>query len=93
MWVMAARIVQALLAAKIPEGRCARGPSIRSENRVSTMACRRWVMSASATGASLSVRNLWWRQTGNSGSWSLRSLTRRTISRAVTSCGVPVKAV
>ena len=49
--MIAAQIAQALLAANRPEGRCARGPSIRSAKTVSMIACRRWVMSASATGA------------------------------------------
>ena len=59
LWVIAAQIAQALLAENWPEGRCASGPSIRSAKTVSMIACRRWVMSASATGASLLVRNGW----------------------------------
>ena len=46
LWVIAAQIAHALLAANRPEGRWARGPSIRSAKTVSMIACRRWVMSA-----------------------------------------------
>ena len=46
LWVIAAHSAQAAFAANRPEGRCARGPSIRSANTVSMIACRRWVMSA-----------------------------------------------
>lgn len=49
LWVIAAQIAQALLAEKRPEGMCASGPSIRSTNTVSMIACLRWVMSAQAT--------------------------------------------
>ena len=59
LWVIAAQIVQALFAANRPEGRWARGPSIRSANVVSMIACRRWVMSACAVGSRLLVRNGW----------------------------------
>ena len=50
---------QAEFAPKRPDGRCASGPSIRSANTVSMIACRRWVMSAAAVGSSLLVRNGW----------------------------------
>jgi len=50
LWVIAAQMAQAALAAKRPEGWCASGPSIRSANTVSMIACCRWVMSASAVG-------------------------------------------
>ena len=93
--MIAASTVQALLAQNDPEGMWARGPSIRSANSVSMIACRRWVMSASATGSVLLVKKGWYRQTGNISSSGpmLRSRTRRTTSRAVTSCGVPANAV
>ena len=39
------------------DGICARGPSIRSAKVVSTMACLRWVMSASVVGRSELVKN------------------------------------
>ena len=53
--------IQAALAPKRPEGRCARGPSIKSANTVSMMACWRWVMSACSTGRSVLVKNGWQR--------------------------------
>lgn len=56
-WVIAAHRVQALLAANRPDGRCANGPSIRSANTVSMMACRRWVMSAWLRRSRLLVKN------------------------------------
>jgi hypothetical protein len=46
LWEIAAHRIQAELAPKRPEGRCARGPSIRSANAVSMMACWRWVPSS-----------------------------------------------
>src|SRR3954451_6732693 len=49
LWLIAAQIVHALFAANRPEGRCARGPAIRSAKTVSMMASRRCL--ASATGA------------------------------------------
>ena len=57
LWAIAAHRIQAELAPKRPEGRCASGPSIRSANTVSMMTWRRWVMSASATGSVESVKN------------------------------------
>ena len=93
LWVIAAQIAQALFAANRPEGRCAIGPSIRSANTVSMMAWRRWVMSACGAGSTLSVKNGWWRHTGNSPSVLARSRTRRTISRAVCGCLVEANAV
>lgn len=51
----------------------ARGPSIRSEKTVSMMACWRWVMSASAVGRSVLVKNGWYRHTGNRASRKLLS--------------------
>jgi hypothetical protein len=56
---MAAQIAQALLAAKRPDGRWANGPSIRSANTVSMIACRRWVMSACVLDSALLVKNGW----------------------------------
>ena len=61
LWVIVAQIAHALLAANRPEGRWARGPSIRSAKVVSMIACRRWVMSASATGSVLLVKKGWYR--------------------------------
>ena len=57
LWAIAAHSAQAELAPKRPEGMWAKGPSIRSANTVSMMACLRWVMSASATGSVESVKN------------------------------------
>jgi hypothetical protein len=48
---MAAQASQAAFAGNDPEGRWARGPSMRSAYTVSMMACRRWVMSACAVGS------------------------------------------
>src|SRR3990170_4690838 len=55
VWVMAAQMAQALLAANRLEGRCASGPSIRSANTVSMTAWRRWVRSAATVGSVLLV--------------------------------------
>jgi hypothetical protein len=55
---MAAQIPHAVLAAKRSEGRCASGPSIRSANTVSMIACRRCVMSACAVGSVLLVKRV-----------------------------------
>ena len=46
LWAIAAHRIQAELAPKRPEGRWARGPSMRSAKTVSMMAWWRWVMSA-----------------------------------------------
>ena len=51
LWVIAASIAQAVFAAKTPEGMWASGPSIRSANTDSMIACWRCVMSASVTGS------------------------------------------
>ncbi len=48
--MIAARMVQAALAGNEPEGWWAQGPSMRSDQTVSQMACARWVMSASVDG-------------------------------------------
>ncbi|SKV17285.1 Uncharacterised protein [Mycobacteroides abscessus subsp. abscessus] len=56
------------------------------------MAWRRWVISAAATGSSVSVKNGWYRHTGNSASGKRASLTRRTISRAVRGWAVELNA-
>ena len=93
LWVIAAQIAPALLAANRLEGGWARGPSIRSANTVSMMACRRWRMSSAAVGSRLLVKNRRYRQTGNSSASLARSRTRRTISRAVTGCRVEASAV
>jgi hypothetical protein len=93
LWVIAGGIAQAAFAAKTPEGMGAGGPSIRSANTDSMIACRRWVMSASVTGSVLLVKNGWYRHTGNTSSGWLRSRTRRTMSRAVISYVVPANAV
>ena len=50
LWVIAARTVQAALAANKPEGWWAQGPSMRSDQTVSQMAWSRWVMSAWVDG-------------------------------------------
>jgi hypothetical protein len=50
-------MTHAEFAAKRPEGRWASGPSMRSENTVSTIAWPRWVMSASTVGSVLLVKN------------------------------------
>jgi hypothetical protein len=68
LWAIAAHKTQAALAPKQPDGICANGPSIRSANTVSMIACWRWVMSASAVGRSVLVKNGWYRQTGNNAS-------------------------
>ena len=57
LWEIAAHSTQAELAPKRPEGMWASGPSIRSANTVSMIACWRWVRSASATGRSVLVKN------------------------------------
>jgi hypothetical protein len=57
LWAIAVHGAQAELAPKCPDGRWARGPSIRSANTVSMMAWRRWVMSACAVGRVELVRN------------------------------------
>jgi len=57
LWAIAAHKTQAELAPKRPEGRWARGPSMRTANTVSMMAWWRWVMSACSTGASVLVKN------------------------------------
>ena len=54
---MPAHRIQAEFAPKRPEGMWASGPSIRSANTVSMIACLRWVMSASATGGSVLIKN------------------------------------
>src|SRR5690349_1517834 len=59
LWAIAAHSAQAELAPKCPDGRWARGPSIRSANTVSMIAWRRWTMSASAVGRSVLVKNGW----------------------------------
>lgn len=69
------------------------GPSMRSANTVSMMAWRRWVMSAASMGSSVSVKNGWYRHTGNNAPWWQASLTRRTINRAVTGLAGEPKAV
>ena len=53
--MIAAGIAQAAFAAKSPEGMWASGPSIRSANTDSMIACWRCVMSASVTGSVLLV--------------------------------------
>jgi hypothetical protein len=63
LWLIAAQIAQAELAANRAEGRWARGPSMRSANTVSMIAWRRWTRSACAVGSVLLVRNGWCRQT------------------------------
>ena len=52
-----AQASQAQFAANSPDGIWASGPSIRSAKVVSTMACLRWVMSASVVGRSELVKN------------------------------------
>ena len=64
LWAIAAHRIQAELAPNRPEGMWASGPSIRSANTVSMIACWRWVMSASAAGRSVLVKNGWYRQMG-----------------------------
>jgi hypothetical protein len=59
LWVKAAQIAHALFAGNRPDGKCARGPSMRSANTVSMIAWRRWVMSAAAVGSVLLVKNGW----------------------------------
>src|SRR3954454_7154287 len=93
LWVIAASTVQAALAGNQPEGWCAQGPSMRSDQTVSQTAWSRWVMSAWVTGSVLLVKKGWQRQTGNSGSWVLASSTRRTTSHPMISYGVSANAV
>jgi len=57
LWEIAAHSTQAELAPNRPDGMCASGPSIRSANTVSMIACWRWVMSACSMGSSVSVKN------------------------------------
>jgi hypothetical protein len=59
LWVIAASTAHAALAAKEPEGWWAQGPSMRSDQTVSQMACWRWVTSAWVTGSVLLVKNGW----------------------------------
>ena len=59
LWVIAAHQAHAWLAANDPEGRWASGPSMRSANTDSTIACWRWVMSAWGAGSVLLVKNGW----------------------------------
>ena len=49
LWAIAAHNAQALLAPNRPDGRWARGPSIRSAKVVSMIAWWRWVISAAST--------------------------------------------
>src|SRR5262249_45380940 len=59
LWQIAASRHQAALAGNQPDGWWAQGPSIRSDQTVSQMAWRRWVMSASVVGSLLVVKNGW----------------------------------
>ena len=59
LWAIAAHSAQAELAPKCPEGRWARGPSIRSANTDSMIAWRRWTMSACAVGRVELVKKGW----------------------------------
>ena len=43
LWAIAAHRIQAELAPNRPDGMCARGPSMRSANTVSMIACWRWI--------------------------------------------------
>ena len=57
--VMAARVSQAALAGKRPEGRWASGPSFQSAKTCSTMAWSRWCASAWIVSNGLSVKTAW----------------------------------
>ena len=57
LWAIAAHCTQAEFAPNDPDGMCASGPSIRSENTVSMIACARWVTSAVDVGNVLLVKN------------------------------------
>ena len=83
LWVIAAQMAQAWLAANRPEGRWARGPSMRSAKTVSMIACRRWVRSASARGGRC------WSGTGGGATpgtvhraWPGRGLGARPVARS-----------
>lgn len=57
---IAARISQALFAAKDPQGRCARADALRSAKTCSMIACPRWTLSVatvSSTSAGVVVKN------------------------------------
>src|SRR3954447_6886640 len=54
-----ARTSQAEFAAKDPEGRWASGPALMSALTCSTIACCRWVFSASSIGCGESVKTVW----------------------------------
>lgn len=57
VWAIAAHSAHAEFAPNDPDGKFASGPSIRSENTVSTMAWPRWVRSAVAVGRIVLVKN------------------------------------
>ena len=56
---IAARTIQALVAANEPDGMCASGPAFRSEKVCSTIAWSRWVASAASIGSAESVNTAW----------------------------------
>jgi hypothetical protein len=56
---MAASNRQAELAVNLPEGRWVSGPLLRSVMTCSTIACCRWVRSASSIGCGESVNTAW----------------------------------
>ena len=58
---IAAQTSQALLAQNLPEGRCARGPPLRSAMTCSTIACARWAFSAWSIGKGELVNTAWCR--------------------------------
>jgi hypothetical protein len=69
---IAASTSQAELAANFPEGRCASGPFFRSAMTCSTIACPRWLFSASSRVSGESVKTAWWRWAANLTSIRLR---------------------
>ena len=80
------------LAPKRPEGRWANGPSIRSANTVSMIACWRWVMSAVDGYVGVGEERVIPPDREQSSRYRA-SLTRRTTSRAVIRSWVDAKAV
>ena len=93
LWVIAVSTVQVLSAGNNPQGMWAKVPSSRSAKSDSMIACRRWVISASATGSVPSVKKGWYRQTGNSSSGCVEVPHLLHDQPGGDLLGVPLKAV
>lgn len=57
LWAIAAQSTHAEFAPNDPDGKWASGPSIKSANTVSMIACLRWTRSASTVGRTELVKN------------------------------------